>query len=114
MAVQAYAYWAFISYKHCDEIAARRLHAAIETYRLPKRLVGLPGHFGATPPRLFPIFRDRDELAGSSNLSASIKTALDQSRSLIVICSRETPASHWVNEEIAYFRSLGRGDRIFA
>jgi len=114
VAVQAYAYWAFISYKHCDEIAARRLHAALETYRLPKRLVGLPGHFGATPPRLFPIFRDRDELAGSSNLSASIKTALDQSRSLIVICSRETLASHWVNEEIAYFRSLGRGDRIFA
>ena len=60
------------------------------------------------------MFRDRDELAGASDLSQAIKHALDQSRALIVLCSRATPASHWVNEEIAYFRSIGRSDRIFA
>lgn len=114
MAVQGFAYWAFISYRHSDETAARRLHAALETYRLPKRLAGLPGPFGATPARLFPVFRDRDELAGASDLTAAIKNALEQSRALIVLCSRATPASRWVNEEIAYFRSIGRSDRIFA
>jgi tetratricopeptide (TPR) repeat protein len=53
---------------------------------------------------VFPVFRDRSELASSTNLSQSILSALDDSEALIVICSPESARSHWVNEEICHFR----------
>ena len=34
-------YSAFISYSHADTAVARWLHRALETYRLPKGLVGM-------------------------------------------------------------------------
>ena len=49
---------AFISYSHRDMDCARWLHKAIETYRVPRALVGTQGDFGAVPPRLRPVFRD--------------------------------------------------------
>jgi len=101
-------YWAFISYSHRDRAWGDWLHHSLETYRVPKTLVS-----GAIPPRIFPVFRDREELAGSANLPEKIKTALAESRNLIVICSPHSAASRWVNEEISYFAQLGRADRIF-
>ncbi|MGB5589358.1 MAG: toll/interleukin-1 receptor domain-containing protein [Gammaproteobacteria bacterium] len=106
-------YKAFISYSHRDERWARWLHRKLETYRVPKRLVGQPSPLGPIPPRLTPIFRDRDELPTATDLGAVIQQALDDSESLIVICSPAAAASRWVNEEIRYFRRLGRGDRVF-
>jgi tetratricopeptide (TPR) repeat protein len=101
-------YKAFLSYSHRDREWARWLHRALERYRLPKSLRN-----GGLPPRLAPIFRDRDELPTASSLSAAVNTALDQSESLIVICSPAAAESRWVNEEIRAFRRLGRGDRVF-
>ena len=109
----SYHYWAFISYSHADEKWAARLHRALETYRVPKALVGGPGPSGATPARLFPIFRDRDELPGAASLNVQIRNALQQSRALIVICSPNAVRSRWVNEEIKTFKSLGRGNAVF-
>ena len=106
-------YKAFISYSHRDERWARWLHRKLETYRVPKRLVGQPSPLGPIPSRLTPIFRDRDELPTATDLGAVIQQALDDSESLIVICSPAAAASRWVNEEIRYFRRLGRGDRVF-
>lgn len=80
---------------------------------MPKRLVGGTGLHGAVPPRLAPVFRDRDELSSASDLSGKIKEALDDSESLVVICSPRAARSLWVNEEIRYFRSLGKEDRIY-
>ena len=40
VAEEEYRYWAFISYSHQDEAWARWLHGALETYRVPRRLVG--------------------------------------------------------------------------
>ena len=57
-------------------------------------------------------FRDRDELPGSSNLGDNIVNALQQSRSLIVVCSPRASVSRWVNEEVLTFKRLGREDRI--
>jgi len=105
-------YWAFISYSHRDEPWARWLHRAIETYRVPDRLVGKTTRDGIVPKRLFPVFRDRDELPASSDLSISIVDALKQSRFLIVICSRGAAASRWVNEEIKTFKALAGEDRV--
>jgi eukaryotic-like serine/threonine-protein kinase len=109
-----YRYWAFISYSHADKAWGDWLHRALETYRVPKRLAGKSGIFGPVPRRLYPIFRDREELSASSSLGSNIQRALQQSRSLIVICSPHAARSHWVNEEIKYFKSLDRQDRILA
>jgi len=62
--------------------------------------------------RLPPVFRDREELAASSDLAQSVREALQESASLIVICSPEGARSKWVNEEIRAFTALGRRDRI--
>lgn len=107
-----FRYWAFISYSHRDKAWGRWLHKALETYRVPKRLVGMPTAAGKIPSRLSPVFRDRDELPTTSDLGSAIEEALRQSRCLIVICSPEAAQSRWVNEEVLAFQRLGRGDRI--
>lgn len=107
-------YWAFISYSQRDQVAADWLHRAIETYRVPSRLVGRATRDGEVPARLFPIFRDRDELPTSASLSDNISQALRDSRYLIVICSPHAAVSRWVNEEIRAFKAMGRADRVLA
>jgi hypothetical protein len=60
-------YWAFVSYSHPDEAWAKWVHEGIETYKIPRGLVGKSLHGGRTPRRLFPLFRDREELPGAAN-----------------------------------------------
>jgi hypothetical protein len=108
-----FKYWAFISYSHADEEWAKWLHKSLETYRVPRKLVGRKAPAGEIPRRLFPIFRDRDELPGASDLGGKIKEALSQSRSLIVICSPKSAVSRWVNEEIKTYKTLGLENRVF-
>ena len=103
-------YQAFISYSHSDENWARWLQRALEKYALPKTLRQMHPHL---PKRLYPIFRDRDELASGVDLSESIRKAMDDSAALIVICSPAARNSRWVNEEIRRFQASGRSDRIF-
>ena len=107
----AFRYRAFISYRHVDPDRrwAKWLHAGLETYRIPGQLLT-----AGDANRLGRIFRDEEELAASSDLSREIISALEQSESLIVICSPRTPESGWVNQEIVRFRELGRHDRILA
>jgi len=106
-------YWAFLSYSHRDARWAAWLHKALETYRPPKQLVGAVTARGPVPKRLAPIFRDREELASSTDLGGSIGEALNKSACQIVICSPSAVRSRWVNEEILAFKRLGREDRIF-
>ena len=107
-----YKYWAFISYSHTDNFWGRWLHRAIESYRVPRALVGKPSRDGTVPRRLYPVFRDREELPISADLGGNIKNALEASRYMIVICSPQAAKSHWVNEEIRYFKSLRLEDRV--
>ena len=97
---------AFISYSHADERLASRLHRWLETYRLPKRVIGRETHRGAIPKRLTPIFRDRNELPASHDLNEEVRTALTESASLIVLCSPAAQRSRWVEEEISFFRRI--------
>ncbi len=106
-------YKAFISYSHSDERWARWLHRRLETYRVPKRLVGQPSPLGPIPQRLTPIFRDREELPTATDLGAVIEQALEESESLIVLCSPAAARSRWVNEEIRFFRKSGRADQVY-
>ena len=108
-----YRYRAFISYSHRDKRWAEWLHRALETYRVPSRLVGLATAVGVVPRRLTPVFRDRDELASSNDLGRKVDQALAESANLIVVCSPAAAASRWVSAEVLAFRRLGRSDRIF-
>jgi len=107
-----YKYWAFISYSHQDKKWGDWLHKALETYRIPSKLVGRESRDGVVPKRIFPIFRDREELPTSSDLGTVINDALLNSRYLIVICSPKSAKSQWVDAEIRYFKSLGCENRI--
>lgn len=111
---EAFKYWAFLSYSHRDRKWGDWLHRALETYRVPKRIVGQPTRDGHRPKRLFPIFRDREELPASADLGTEVNEALTQSRYLIVVCSLNSAKSVWVNEEIKFFKKLGREDRVLA
>jgi len=107
-------YWAFISYSHSDREWGDWLHKVLETYRVPRRLIGRESRDGTIPPRLYPIFRDREELPVSSDLGSNINEALRESRYLIVVCSPRAASSRWVGEEIKTFKRLGREARILA
>ncbi|GAA0583660.1 TIR domain-containing protein [Rhizomicrobium electricum] len=111
---RAQKYAAFISYSHKDKKWGDWLHKALESYRVPKRLAGTQGRNGKIPPRVFPVFRDREELPSSADLNEQIVAALDASEYLIVICSPRAVTSRWVNEEILAFKRKGRENRILA
>ena len=108
-----FRYRAFISYSHQDKSWAAWLHKALETYAIPKRLVGQSTAAGVIPKRLAPIFRDRDELASATDLGRKVNEALAQSANLIVICSPRAATSRWVNEEVLAFKQIGRSESIF-
>lgn len=105
-------YRAFISYSQKDKGYAKRLHRALETYRLPRDIsIDANKRKSRTLGR---IFRDDDEMGASTDLGAALRGAIDDSESLIVMCSPNAAKSEWVNKEIIHFKRSGRSDRIFA
>src|SRR5580698_2194409 len=108
---ELYRYAAFLTYSSKDAAFARRLHAALEGFHIPKTL----GHFdlAGKPNRVYPVFRDREELAAGL-LGTELEAALRASNALIVVCSPNAVASPWVDAEVRYFLSLGRPERAFA
>ncbi|MDR0964231.1 MAG: toll/interleukin-1 receptor domain-containing protein [Clostridium sp.] len=106
---KSYKFDAFISYRHLppDQDIAAKLQTYLEEYKPPR---GRAYYKGRTKH----IFRDTTELPTSGDLSADIKKALENSRFLIVICSKETKKSPWCLEEIEYFKELhnGNNDKI--
>lgn len=111
--VATYSYRAFISYSHTDTAWGDWLQKALETYTIPKRLVGQTTGAGVVPKRLTPIFRDRDELASAHDLSTKVGEALALAANLIVICSPRSAGSRWVNDEVLAYKRLGHSERIF-
>ncbi len=113
-------YWCFISYRHADNKVPGRqwatwLHQALETYEVPADLVGTKNERGdVIPERIFPVFRDEEELPADAELSKPIEMALKRSRFMVVLCSPQAAVSRYVGEEIVQFKQLGMGDRILA
>ena len=101
---------AFISYSHADAGAAAKLQRKLERYRLPKRIAEARNR----PASLGAVFRDREDLAAASSLSAAIRDAIAQAEALIVICSPQAAASPWVAAEIELFRELHPNRSILA
>ncbi|WP_251213143.1 toll/interleukin-1 receptor domain-containing protein [Adlercreutzia murintestinalis] len=120
---QEFKYAAFISYRHLprDKAIAQKVQRAIEGFKLPKNVrrkdepnpFGLPSNTETTRT-LGRCFRDEDELAASHSLPEHIRQALDQSRTLIVICTPDTNDSPWVRREIEEFLRLHGRQRIIA
>jgi len=117
---QSCRYKAFISYRHLDNKVERRqwatwLHQMLETYEVPADLVGTTNGRGEEiPERIYPVFRDEEELPAEADLASPIYQALDESENLIVICSPRSVSSKYVANEISYFKRLGRADQVLA
>jgi tetratricopeptide (TPR) repeat protein len=107
-------YRAFISYSHADKAVADWLHRALETYRIPAKLVGATTRLGEVPRRLTPIFRDRDELSASHDLGGELTAALRESAFLLVICTPASARSQWVREEVLAFKRMHGEHRVLA
>ena len=93
-------YDAFISYAHETSSirAAEKIQKMLERYRIPKAVQKMTGR-----KKLNRIFRDREELACSSDMEAHLQEALEHSEFLIVLLSPKVPESQWVQREIELF-----------
>ncbi|WP_029233221.1 toll/interleukin-1 receptor domain-containing protein [Butyrivibrio sp. VCB2006] len=93
-------YNAFISYKHAelDNKVAAAIEWDLEHYHIPKKIQKKTGY-----KKIERIFRDKDELPITSDLSGTIEEALFNSDYLIVLCSTNTHLSTWVEREIKLF-----------
>src|ERR1700685_4667185 len=98
--MDATKYRAFISYSHADSRWASWLHASLEKYRPPKPLIGAMTERGAVRKRLAQILRERDGLAGITDLGTLINAALADSDCQVVSGSPSAAKAKWVNEEI--------------
>ena len=100
-----YKYDAFISYRHLspDKPIAEKLQKLLEEYAPPKSVNDGKGK------KKLRLFRDESELPTSNDLGGDIKTALEQSRFLVVICSENFEKSKWCMQEVAYFQELHGG-----
>lgn len=105
-------YRAFISYSQKDKAAARRLHRWLEGYRVPMGLLGTLSN--PSKRRLGRFFRDDEEMAATADIASTVRGAIEDAESLIVICSPRSAQSKWVNAEIQHFRRTDRGGRVFA
>lgn len=108
-----YRYAAFISYSSKDTKFALRLHRALEGYGIPSALGKFDILGGGKRNRIYPVFRDREELS-AGHLGDQIEANLKASAALIVVCSPNGAASPWVQKEIEFFAAHGRHAKIFA
>ena len=113
-------YSAFISYRHLDsglegQRWAEWVQKHIEGYTTPRELVGQTSIYGDAVPAAMPrVFRDKDQLPAHGDLDSLLHAALERCRVLIVLCSRASASSPWVDEEVRYFKKLHRGGHIIA
>ena len=107
-------YFAFISYSRKDLDVARMIYRRLESFRYPAKV---EKQYRPKASRYVKdIFLDRTRLGFSQNsFHDEIRTALAQSRYLIVLCSSNSgvpnaDGRYYVNEEILYFLSQHNGD----
>lgn len=103
-----YKKFAFISYSHRDIRAAKWLQHHLERFRLPSEI---HNEIEAGCRYLRPVFRDESDLQPGI-LSAGLRKNLEESKFLILICSKNSADSDWVSQEARAFVEMGRIDRI--
>lgn len=97
----------FISYNHKDVKWAKWLQKKLEWYRLPTK-----AHNELSGSRYIrPVFRDRDTLT-SGILNEELRSHLEASKYLVVLCSPNSAQSEWVSNEVKAFIEMGRLNKI--
>lgn len=94
--LSAAKYDAFICYRHSalDTPAARALRNSLERFK--------GGQFFGSHP-IKKVFLDEGELSSCADFGERIRDALKNSEWLIIVCSKETKESIWVDNEIQVF-----------
>ena len=103
-------YYAFISYSRKDFEVANWLHDKLEHYRYPKESV----HITYKPKNekfISPVFMDVKDLNSTDRpFSDDIQVALRNSTYLIVLCSKNSAKSSFVDYEVRYYLDCHNGD----
>ena len=97
----------FISYNNKDVKWAKWLQRKLEWYRLPTEA----RNELSDSRYIRPVFRDRDTLT-SGILNNELRTHLEASKYLVVLCSPHSAQSQWVSDEVKTFIDMGRLDKI--
>ncbi len=102
-------YDAFVCYKHgfIDSKAALILQQKLEAFRAPKGIGQMRRPFKR-------VFVDEGELSSCADFGEQIRDALKNAGWLIVVCSKETPGSPWVQSEIDTFLKYHDRSRVLA
>ena len=100
-----YKYTAFISYSNKNLQKAARLKRQLQRFRLPT-FMAAEREF--KHPLIFMADKDFNE----HRVLAGLHKKLDESEYLIVVCSPESAASPYCEEEVSYFIRTGRADKI--
>ena len=96
------AYDAFVSYSHAaDGRLAPALQAGLQSLAKPwyRR-------------RALRVFRDQTSLSASPELWPAIEEALSQARFFVLLASPESAASHWVDQEVRWWRENRGHDTV--
>ncbi|MDR0355538.1 MAG: toll/interleukin-1 receptor domain-containing protein [Deltaproteobacteria bacterium] len=114
----SYEFYAFISYERgeADEKWARRVQTKLESYRIPVADLLVRSRKDPEDETAFPkrmkVFRDKSDLGTRSKESDGLFENLDVSRFLVVICSKRSANSPYVDAETRRFVETGRQDHI--
>lgn len=113
-----YTYYAFISYKRQgeDQKWAEAIYNQLTSYDLNIYFKGTAEEIveqekiNSADKTIKPLFKDTEQFTTGDILSEKIKSELQKSRKLIVICSeRMRKEEKWIREEVEYFIKLGHG-----
>ncbi|MBQ2190064.1 MAG: toll/interleukin-1 receptor domain-containing protein [Paludibacteraceae bacterium] len=107
--LQEYQYFAFISFQSTDAKEAVHLQHTIERYRLPAVLCR---QNASIPKHIKPLYCYLNDMHAGEELMLELKSRMERSRYLIVVCSPKAARSAYINSGIDYFVSLGRRDSI--
>lgn len=104
----SYRNFAFISYSHRDMAVAKWLQKKLERFKLPTEI---HNEIDANSRYLRPVFRDQSDL-NTGVLGDELRKHLEESKYLILICSKSSAQSQWVSDEAKAFVEMERLDRI--
>lgn len=103
-----YKNFAFISYSHRDMAVAKWLQKNLKRFKLPTEV---HNEIDAKSRYLRPVFRDQSDL-NTGILGDELRKNLEESKYLIIICSKNSAQSQWVSDEAKAFVEMGRLYRI--
>jgi hypothetical protein len=106
--------YCLISYSRKDAAMAQWLQRSLESYKYPADIVK-PERRPADRAYVRPVFLDTSDLSTSEGVFWNdIRSKIEQSRYLLVLCSRASASSAYVDKEIATFigQDESRLDRV--